>query len=570
MNFTNMNIEEEDPTKKRPRSPISEESSTGSTVTLVDEMDIESDDIDMQTLLEESLANMANTIDTIDTGVKSTSKEAGEEEAGEEEKEEAGEKEVKDYEQTETLLTQFNEVKNENIKNINENIKSIFESSKPILDYLQSCSEQYFNDIKLLGSRVGETYQEAKKTHNNVEKYYQDLKEKGLVAASDAYDLYLKLNIEDTARTALGLDDNTIIREHEKMAFIALQELIYETKKIILDGTQDNIEELIRDSLENEENNEQVEEKKQQLKTHVELAAKTLFFFKHGKSVVDSLSIVQSSGTSYFVPRNNIDLLTKYRNEQLTENVNQLLNGNEYLPFLIALAQDFVDDPINSHHNDSKYYGSTNVESFFIGRFDLIQRDFYFAINILETRSRFYEQIVSTGNSIEGYKLKLEKIKDGFEKSVEEDTAVFENHLKKGFKEFEYSGSEEDIRALNNKIYNKIDEVKTNVNVKVGEIKGIIKEMVKKAELKKRENMTKKAQRTISSRPHSASNSPSATGSAVSGGSKKGIKGKKTFSKKKTMGKFKKKGKRGKTEKRKKNTIKRRPYMNKKKLSIKK
>tara|TARA_Y200000002_G_scaffold263238_1_gene218568 strand:- start:2150 stop:3796 length:1647 start_codon:yes stop_codon:yes gene_type:complete len=548
-----MNIKENEETNKRPRSPSSEGSSKGSTGTLVDyekDMDTESDEIDMQTLLEESLANMANTIDTVDTGVKSTSKEAGEEE-----KEEAGEKEVKNYEQTKTLLTEFSEVKN-------ENIKGIFESSKPILDYLQSCSEQYFNDIKLLGSRVGEAYQEAEKTYNNVEEYYQFLKEKGLVAASNAYDLYLKSNIEDTTKTALGLDDNTIIREHEKMAFIALQELIYETKAIILDGTQDQND--IKTLIENSLNNEEVEEKKQQLKTHVELAAKTLFFFKHGKSVVDSLSIVQSSGTSYFVPRNNIDLLTTDRNTQLKENVNQLLNGNEYLPFLIALAQDFVDDPTNPNQNDSKYYGSTNVESFFIGRFDLIQHDFDFAIDILETRSRFYEQRVSTGNSIEGYRLKLEKIKDGFEKSVEEDTDVFKDHAENGFKKFEYSGSEEDIGDLSNKIYNKIGEVKKNVNVKVEVIKGIIEDMVKKAEEYEKEIMTKKAQRTISSRSR-----PAATSSSL-GGSKKGIKGKKTFSKKKTMGKFKKKGKRGKTEKRKKNTIKRRPYMNKKKLSIKK
>jgi hypothetical protein len=487
------------------------------------------DEIDMQTLLKKSLANMANTIDTIDTGVKSTSKEAGE-------------KKVKNYEQTKTLLTEFSEVKNENIKNINENIKGIFESSKPILDYLQSCSEQYFNDIKLLGSRVGETYQEAKKTYNNVEEYYKSLQEKGLVAASNAYDLYLKSNIEDTTKTALGLDDNTIIREHEKMAFIALQELIYETTGTILDDTQDqnDIEKLIDNSLKNE----QFEEKKQQLKTHVELAAKTLFFFKHGKSVVDSLSIVKSSGTGYFVPRDNIDLLTKDRNTQLKENVNQLLNGDEYLPFLTALAQDFVGNPTNPNQNDAKYYGSTNVKSFFIGRFDLIQHDFDFAIDKLEKRSNFYKEIVKEGKSIEEHRSNLKTIKDGFEKSVNEDTDVFFGHQKEAFKKFEYSGNEDEIEDLSNTIYDKIDEVKKHVNDKVKVINGIIEDMVKKAEEYEKEIMTKKAQRTISSR------SPLAESSL--GGSKKGIKGKKTFSKKKTMVKFKKKGKRGKTEKRKK------------------
>ena len=561
MEFMNMNIENEDPTNKRPRSPSSE----GSTGTLVDDdkdMNTERDEIDMQILLEKSLANMANTIDTVDTGVKSTSKEAGEEEkekeeAGEKEEEEAGKKE--EYVRTETLLTEFNEVKK-------ENIESIFKRSKPILDYLQSCGEQYFNDIKQLGSEVGETYQKAKKTYNNVEKYYESLREKGLVAASNAYDMYVKLNMEDTAKTALGLDDNTITREHEKMAFIALQELIYETTGTILDDTQDqkNIKKLIEDSLKNEENNEQVEEKKQQLKTHVELAAKTLFFFKHGKSVVDSLSIVKSSGTGYFVPRDNIDLLTKDRNTQLTKNVNQLLNGDEYLPFLTALAQDFVGNPNNPDRNDSKYYGSTNVESFFIGRFDLIQHDFDFAIGKLEERLDYYKKYkVSSGNSIPLYRSDLNTIKVGFEKSVNEDENEFADHFEKAFKKFEYSGSEEDIGALSNTIYNKIDEVKKHVNEKVEEIKGIIERIFDYVEKKKRESMTIKAQRTISSTSRPTTDS-------VSGGSKKGIKGKKTFSKKKTMGKFKKKGKRGKTEKRKKNTIKRRPYMNKKKLSIKK
>lgn len=539
-----MNIEEnEDPTKKRPRSNSAE-----STGTLVD------DEIDMQTLLEESLANMANTIDTVGTGVKSTSKEAGEEE-----KEEAGEKEEVNYVKTETLLTQFSQVKKENI----ESIKGIFESSKPILDYLQSCGEQYFNDIKQLGSEVDETYQKAKKTYNNVEKYYELLKEKGLVAASNAYDMYVKLNMEDTAKTALGLDPNTIIREHEKMAFIALQELIYETTGTILDNTQDqnNIKKLIEKSLNNEQGKEEVEEKKQQLKTHVELAAKTLFFFKHGKSVVDSLSIVQSSGTSYFVPRNNIDLLTKDRNKQLTENVNQLLNGDEYLPFLTALAQDFVDDPTNPNQNDDKYYGAPNVKSFFIGRFDLIQHDFDFAIGILERRSNHYKEIVKEGKSIEEHRSKLKAIKDGFEKSVNEDKDDFGDHFQKAFTSF---GEVKDITEISTSIYKKINEVEEHVNEKVKEIEGIIEEMVDKAKLYEKESMTIKAQRTISS-----TSRPAATSSSL-GGSKKGIKGKKTFSKKKTMGKFKKKGKRGKTEKRKKNTIKRRPYMNKKKLSIKK
>ena len=261
-----------------------------------------------------------------------------------------------------------------------DEVKQRVADTQTYANYLVNRGKKYFRDIKAITSDVtthGATLLEFARTQ-------------GTMLLSSAYDQVIKL--EETTREGVNTvfrvqDHSKIIEEHEKMIFIAIEELVLleslleesnSDKDKYLDATVNDFNE-IKNMIKNALDKENLEDiappddklgiKKEQIKDHVSVAVKTFFFFKHGKSAVADMSVVSSVGASSstntqinddlaFMPRDN-EYIQKMINElDSTGRVDKILNDpEEYLHFLATIAYDIL------HHkglNDYKYYGKPN------------------------------------------------------------------------------------------------------------------------------------------------------------------------------------------------------------------
>ena len=242
-------------------------------------------------------------------------------------------------------------------------------------NYLVNRGKKYFNDVKAITSNVathGATLLDFARTQNT--KFL-----------SSAYNQVIKLGgaMREGVNTVFRVQGHSkIIEEHEKMIFIAIEELVLlaSNNEKYLDATRDDfneIKEMIKEALEKENlededirpEDNKLGIKKEQIKDHVSVAVKTFFFFKHGKSAVADMSVVSSVGASsstntqinddlIFMPRSNEDIQNMISELDSTGSVNKILNDpEEYLHFLATIAYDIL------HHeglNDYKYYGKPN------------------------------------------------------------------------------------------------------------------------------------------------------------------------------------------------------------------
>ena len=227
-------------------------------------------------------------------------------------------------------------------------------------------------------------------------------REQGLVRLSNAYDGYLTATglVEDV-KEGLGFQTiDTIILEHEKMACIALLELVYAKQGIFINGTTTNIGYLITQAMEPDEN---YRDKQEQVRTHIEMAVKVYFIFKHGKSAVEDMSIIASKGINYGdlkVPdRSTRELQEQYLIDSRNDIINNILNDqDERNVFLINVVNNILPDPNNPIIDHSKYYGkSVTADSFIRNKFS----DIRIPIDSLKTQYNFYiTGRANTGNSI--------------------------------------------------------------------------------------------------------------------------------------------------------------------------
>ena len=91
------------------------------------------------------------------------------------------------------------------------------------------------------------------------------------------------MTIQERVKEGLGFQTiDTIILEHEKMACIALLELVYDDGKgTFIDLNTTNIGDLITQAMTPGRDGKYTD-KQQQVRTHIEMAVKVYFIFKHG------------------------------------------------------------------------------------------------------------------------------------------------------------------------------------------------------------------------------------------------------------------------------------------------
>jgi hypothetical protein len=277
-------------------------------------------------------------------------------------------------EMTTLLITELKSITQQTVAEVQEKVQKRVAETQTYANYLVNRGKKYFTDIKEITSDVathGATLLEFARTQK-------------IRLLSSAYDQVIKW--ESTMREGVNTvfrvqDYSKIIKEHEKMIFIAIEELVFlaSNNKTYLDATEVDfiiIKNMIKNAL-NKENldadaepeDDKLAIKKEQIKDHVSVAVKTFFFFKHGKSAVADMSVVSSVGASsstnprinddlIFMPRSNEDIQIAISNLDSTGSVNKILNDpEEYLHFLATIAYDIL------HHegrNDYKYYGKPN------------------------------------------------------------------------------------------------------------------------------------------------------------------------------------------------------------------
>lgn len=231
------------------------------------------------------------------------------------------------------------------------------------------------------------------------------IREQGLVGLSNAYDVYLQaMTIQERVKEGLGFQTiDTIILEHEKMACIALLELVYDDGKgTFIDLNTTNIGDLITQAMTPGRDGKYTD-KQQQVRTHIEMAVKVYFIFKHGKSAVEDMSIIASKGINYgdldVAARSNRGLNEQYLIDSHNEIVNNILNNpDERNAFLTNVVNNILTDPVNPSIDHSKYYGTAvTADEFIHNKFS----DIRIPINSLETQYDFYiTGRANTGNSI--------------------------------------------------------------------------------------------------------------------------------------------------------------------------
>ena len=362
-------------------------------------------------------------------------------------------------------------------------------------NYLVNRGKKYFRDIKAITSDVathGATLLEFARTQNTM-------------LLSSAYDQVIKLGgtMREGVNTVFRVQDHSkIIEEHEKMIFIAIEELVLlaSNDEKYLDATMDDfnaVKEMIKNALDKENvdiepADDKLAIKKEQIKDHVSIAVKTFFFFKHGKSAVADMSVVSSVGASsstnprinddlIFMPRDNEDIQIAISNLDSTGSVNKILNDpEEYLHFIATIAYDIL------HHegvNDYKYYGKPNDVVSFVesqaGDAGMIRLDLESALAKNNTYLAHYigmDNPNKTGRSLHNplshpdqpnqwgryYKAVNRFVEVGLEELVELRQFVNES-AKKGYPGFDNS---EDPKAIATQITDIIDRQKNELEAR--------------------------------------------------------------------------------------------------------
>lgn len=231
-------------------------------------------------------------------------------------------------------------------------------------------------------------------------------REQGLVGLSDAYDVYLTATglVEDVKKGLKFQTIDTIILEHEKMACIALLELVYDNGNgTFIDLNTPNIGDLITQAMGPDRPGEDYTDKQEQVRTHIEMAVKIYFIFKHGKSAVEYMSIIASKGINYGdlkVPaRSTGEIQEQYLIDSHNEIVNNILNNpHERNAFLTNVVNNILTNPVNPIIDHSKYYGMSKSAGTFI---DTIFASIRESIDRVNDQYNFYiSGPANTGNSI--------------------------------------------------------------------------------------------------------------------------------------------------------------------------
>lgn len=373
-----------------------------------------------------------------------------------------------------------------NFNTLFENVDTYFETVTRILGNFKTQYNAFKNSYNNIinGTRIALTTAKEDLTTaaNNAEKvaipiikrFHEDInniRERGLVMLSDAYDGYLTATglVEDL-KEGLGFQTiDTIILEHEKMACIALLELVYDDGKgTFIDLNTTNIGGLITRAMK-PDGEENYTEKQKQVRTHIEMAVKVYFIFKHGKSAVEYMSIIASKGINYgdlnVAARSNRGLNEQYLIDSHNKIVNNILDSPlERNAFLTNVVNNILLDPVSPSIDHSKYYGmSVTADAFIRNKFS----DIRISIDSLKTQYNFYiSDRANTGKSIHTkYIPRLIRIKNELNAITEE---------LKGQK-LEFTGTSpkyinEKIATQSGELQEEIDELGTKMNTPLQDI----------------------------------------------------------------------------------------------------
>jgi len=319
---------------------------------------------------------------------------------------------------------------------------SDFKSAKNILDSFNGFAKQLFSDVNNFvndtRSYINSVSEIASKTTSkfvhNTEPLINVIHEQGLIALSSAYDGYLKATrLMSNVKDSLGFQNiDTIILEHEKMACIALLELVFEKQSELIDSTtsDEKIKTLITHAMTPDIN---YIDKQQQVLTHIEMALRVYFILKYGKSAVEDMSIIASKGIYndkgelLVVPRNTSEMMRKYVKEDLDSRITTILNKTEERNyFLKEIVDNILKTPGTEPSIDhSKYYGKPSTANDFINN---IFSHIGTRINSLNASFDYYKSFIDdekkTGDTIYSA---LNKLKDDLQ-TLQED--LLKQHLK--------------------------------------------------------------------------------------------------------------------------------------------
>lgn len=361
------------------------------------------------------------------------------------------------------------------LKDIVEN--SDFNSATNILDSFNGFAKNLFSDVNdfvidtrsYINSVTGIAYKTASEIVHNTEPLINDIHEQGLIALSSAYDGYLKATeLMSNVKDSLGFQNiDTIILEHEKMACIALLELVFEKQKRLINSTTSgkDIETLITLAMEPDEN---YKDKRQQVLTHIEMALRVYFILKYGKSAVEDMSIIASKGIYnakgelLFVPRNTSEMMGKYVKEDLDSRITTILNNkDERNYFLKEIVDNILKTPGTEPSIDhSKYYGKPSTANDFINN---IFSHIGTRINSLNATFEYYKSFIDdkkkTGDTIYSA---LNKLKSDLQ-TLKDD--LLKQHLK-----FKGASVNTLINDRSSQLQTKIIELENEMDVHLQEI----------------------------------------------------------------------------------------------------
>jgi hypothetical protein len=342
---------------------------------------------------------------------------------------------------------------------LNDSYNNIINGTRNALTTAENALTIAANDAKEVAIPI------IKSIHEDI----NNIHEQGLIALSDAYTVYLQaMKITEDVKEGLGFQTiDTIILEHEKMAYIALLELVFEKQKELINSTtsDEDIKTLIEEAMEPDGN---YRDKQEQVRTHIVMAVKIYFIFKHGKSAVEDMSIIASKGIYnakgelLFVPRNTSEMMGKYVKEDLDSRITTILNNkDERNYFLKEIVDNILTTPGTEPSIDhSKYYGKPSTPNDFINN---IFSHIGTRINSLNASFDFYKRFINdkkkTGDTIYSA---LNKLKSDLQ-TLKDD--LLKQHLKfKG----EYVNTL--INDRSSQLQTKINELKNEMDAHLQEI----------------------------------------------------------------------------------------------------
>jgi hypothetical protein len=367
------------------------------------------------------------------------------------------------------------------LKDIVEN--SDFNSATNILDSFNGFAKNLFSDVNdfvidtrsYINSVTGIAYKTASEIVHNTEPLINDFHEQGLIALSSAYDGYLRATgLISDVKDSLGFQNiDTIILEHEKMACIALLELVFEKKGKLIDSTTSgvDIENLITEAMRPDRSEQYYIDKRQQVLTHIEMALRVYFILKYGKSAVEDMSIIASkgiynaTGEVLFVPRNTSEMMGKYVKEDLDSRITTIFNDTkERNYFLKEIVDNILTTPGKEPSIDhSKYYGMPNTAA------DFIHNKFYdirIPIDSLKTQYNFYiSGPVNTGDSIG--KIYIPRLN-----RIQLELRAITRDLKMQKLKFKGANINEVIKTQSGNLQNEISDLEEEMNGKLASIAG--------------------------------------------------------------------------------------------------